>query len=263
MFVATFLLAAPAVFGQDTNTEPKPEPTFLDRAVQVKERALEKKDALLERQQEARKTAAELAAERDLRKEQLTPEARQEERAAAIEEKKEIQAERKEAVRVHVEERKQLMRVNLEERKEQVMEKRAAFASSTAERKELFKERVTEAVSKRFDHAMQVLSAMSLRLTGLADRIEARISELSEGGADTSAAESALGTARTKIAAAEDAITAVADATASALASENPRELLGSIQPSITRAKEALRSAHEALRATVSALPKREDTPAQ
>jgi len=171
--------------------------------------------------------------------------------------------ERREAVKENVrelqnttpQERGALMRANMEERKLLLAEKRAAFASTTAERREAVIEKRGELTAARFDHAIQLMNAMVLRLSGLADRIDARISVLAADGTDTSAAETALAEARASIDDAEVAVNALSEALANALASEAPREKLLETRALAATAKEAIRTAHTALTDAAAVLP--------
>lgn len=142
-----------------------------------------------------------------------------------------------------------------EARQMHLAEVRARIASTTAEHRERLAQKFDELVVARYEHAMELLSGVVSRLIALADRIDARIALLMERGADTAASEAALEDARAKIAAAEEAIQAVADATAAALEGENPREALKSVAPEVDAAKAALREAHAALVHTLTTLP--------
>lgn len=154
------------------------------------------------------------------------------------------------------EDRGALMRARMEERKALLTEKRAAFASSTAERRALFAEKRSELTAERFDHAVRLMNAMVLRLSGLADRIEARIGALRADGIETDAAERALNAARDSVADAEASVSELADAIAAALASETPRESLAESRTLAARTKEAIRAAYGALKAAAAALPR-------
>lgn len=185
----------------------------------------------------------------------MRPEARQGERPMRDAAQMHI-GERRELMHQGPEARKAFNAENFEERRAILMEKRAQLASSTKERKEMLKEKLSENTGRHFDRIISLLNAMVLRLTGLADRIGARIDVLAAAGGDTEAAEAALGSARTKIAAAEDAVEAFSDAITEALASENRKEALMNVRPAGQAAKEALRAAHEALRSAHQALPR-------
>lgn len=153
--------------------------------------------------------------------------------------------EREEAVQTHIEERKALL-----------MEKRASFASSTEERREKFSAKLGERAVASFNHAVQLLNAMTVRLSGIADRIDARIDVLAADGIDVAAAEDALALARTEIDETEVAITSLSEAISEALASETPRESFQATRMLAQDAKAAIRSAHEALRSAAQALPR-------
>lgn len=164
--------------------------------------------------------------------------------------------ERKEFQSMMPEERMEAVRAHLEERKESFLEKRAAFASTTMERREKVAAKVTEVVTAHFEHATNLLNAMVLRLSGIADRIDARIDALAAEDIDTANAENALVLARTQIDEAEASITELSDAVADALVSETPRESLQATRTLAEEAKAAIRSAHEALKKAAAALPR-------
>ncbi|MDP2816349.1 MAG: hypothetical protein Q8O19_06695 [Rectinemataceae bacterium] len=154
------------------------------------------------------------------------------------------------------EERKEAVQAHIEERKTFLMEKRSAFASSTEEHREKFSAKHGERAVASFNHAVQLMNAMILRLSGIADRIDARVDVLAAEGVDVASAESALATARTKIDEAEAAVVSLSEALSVALASETPRESFHATRALAQTAKAAIRSAHEALRSAVQALPK-------
>lgn len=153
-------------------------------------------------------------------------------------------------------ERGALMRTLIEERKMLLAEKRAAFASTTAEWRASLIEKRGEVTAARFDYAIQLMNAMVLRLTGLADRIDARISITAASGTDTSAAATALNSARESIADAEAAVDTLSSALADALSSEAPREALRETRGHAAAAKEAIRAAHTALTNAAVLLPR-------
>ncbi len=129
------------------------------------------------------------------------------------------------------------------------------FGSTTGEWKARFSDEMKGRIANRADHAANVLARVLERLAGLADRIQSRIDELSAGGGDVSEAEAALVEADAVIAEAEEAVQALTDAMATALASENPQESIVGITTLREAAKQALRAAHEALKAAAQALP--------
>ena len=236
-----------------TNTESRPllreqmrgaQDQFLQHQNQVKVRAAEFKDAAAAR---IKDIPANVMERRDLARENIA------ERREAM---KGIILERRELQGMEPEERAEAMRVHIEERKAMLMEKRAAFASTTQERREKFSEKLGERPTAQFDQAIRLLNAMIVRLSGLADRIDARINEIAADGGDTAAAEDALASARVVIAEAETSVQAVADAIADALASETPRESLQATRPLAEDAKAAIRGAHEALKKAAGALPR-------
>lgn len=153
-------------------------------------------------------------------------------------------------------EQRTLRETRFEERKVQLMEKRTALASSTEERRERFAAKIGEQAASRFDHAVQLLNAMILRLSGIADRIDTRIDTLAADGVEVSRAEEELAKARAEIDEAEAAVTSLSDALSDALASETPRESLQATRTLAESAKIAIRSAHEALRNAAGVLPK-------
>lgn len=175
---------------------------------------------------------------------------------------KEKVLERKELHGMKPEERKEAVRAHMEERKESFLEKKAAFASTTMERREKVAAKFTEVVTARFEHATKLLGAMVLRLTGIADRIDTRIDTLAAEGIDTANAENALALARTEIDAAEAAVAGLSDALAEALVSNTPRESLQATHTLIKETKTAIRTAHEALKKAAAALPRPAVTPA-
>lgn len=169
---------------------------------------------------------------------------------------KNMVSERRALQSMEPEERKEAVQTHIEERKAFLMEKRVAFASSTEERREKFSAKLGEQAIASFNHAVQLLNAMVLRLSGIADRIDARIDVLAADGIDVAAAEVALTTARTEIDEAEAAIVSLSDAISDALASETPRESFQATRALAGSAKAAIRSAHEALRSAAQALPR-------
>jgi len=160
------------------------------------------------------------------------------------------------------EQRIEAVRVHAEERKAQLMEKRATLASTTQERRERIVEKHGERTSANFEQAVRLLNAMVVRLTGLADRIDARIDEVSGAGGDARAAESALASARIVIANTEASVGDLADAISAALTSDTPRESLQSTRALADAAKASIRGAHEALKEAAQALPRSTSEPA-
>lgn len=169
---------------------------------------------------------------------------------------KDMASERRALQDMNPEERKEAIQTHIEERKALLMEKRAAFASSTEERRAKFSAKVGEQAIASFNHAVQLLNAMTVRLSGIADRIDARIDVLAADGIDVAAAEDALASARTEIDEAEAAITLLSEAISDALASETPRESFEATRALAQNAKLAVRAAHEALRSAAQALPR-------
>lgn len=139
-----------------------------------------------------------------------------------------------------------------EARREAFMEKRAQLASSTEARREAFAARVGERATERFSHAASLMDAMIVRLSGIADRIEARIANLPETS-DITGAEEALADARTAIGTAESSSEALKSAVAEALSSETPRESLAALRPQAESVKADIKNAHAALVAAVRA----------
>lgn len=165
-------------------------------------------------------------------------------------------SERRALQDMNPEERKEAVQTHMEERRAFLMEKRAAFASSTEERRGKFAAKLGEQAVASFNNAVQLLNAMVLRLSGIADRIDARIDVLAADGVDVVNAENALATARTEIDEAEASILSLSDAISDALASETPRESFQATRALAQSAKVAIRSAHEALRTATQALPR-------
>lgn len=217
---------------------------FLQYKDRVKERATELKDTAATRAGEIKTNVTE---RREAMKDAVA------EHRALIKQKV---LERKELQGMKPEERKEAVRAHMEERKESFEVKRAAFASTTMERREKVAAKVTEVVTARFEHATKLLSAMVLRLSGIADRIDARIDALTAEGVDTAAAEDALALARTEIDEAEASVTGLSDALAEALVSDTPRESLQATRTLAEEAKTAIRTAHEALKKAAAALPR-------
>lgn len=141
------------------------------------------------------------------------------------------------------------MRENKEERREH-------FASTSALRKAEFTEEMKGRVLLHAEHAAELLDAMLGRLAGIAERINARIEQLSAEGVEVAFAEAELAEAYDAIDDAELAIEAVKAGIASALESETPREMMAEAKALGDTAKQALRTAHEALREAAQALPK-------
>lgn len=205
--------------------------------------------ALPAQAEEVRPPRPDFAENQQQRREQFQE--NQEERRALFEENKE---ERRDLFETNMAERRELFAENQEER-------RARIASTTEAWKERISEKVQELVTKRAEHAISLMYAMHDRLVGFAERIEARIAVLEEGGADVGEAQTLLEVAREKLDDAKTAIEAVEDGIVDAFESENPRENLGKVKELLAPAKEALRSAHQALVEVVRALPNmKEDT---
>lgn len=140
--------------------------------------------------------------------------------------------------------------------KDEWQEKRARFSSTTEAWKAAWTEEKKQNVAARAEHAANLLDTMLGRLAGIADRIEARIAELSAEGVDVANAEAALEEADAAIADAETAIAAAKAALGTALESEDPQTQAAETKSLMDAAKEALRIAHEALRAVAGTLPK-------
>ena len=217
----------------------------------LKERFKGAQDQFLQHQNQVKARVSEFKGTVPARVEDIKTELK--ERREAI---KNIVSERRALQGMKPEERKEAVQTHIEERKAFLMEKRAAFASSTEEHREKFAGKLGEQAIASFNHAVQLLNAMVLRLSGIADRIDARIDVLAADGIDVAGAEAALATARTEIDEAEAAITSLSDAISDALASETPRESFQATRALAQSAKAAIRSAHEALRSAAQALPK-------
>lgn len=229
----------------DTPTRPQQEKPPL------KERLKGAQDQFLQHQNQVKTRVSEFKGTVPARVESIKAEAM--ERREAI---KGMIFERRLLQNMAPEERKEAVQTHIEERKAFLMEKRAAFASSTEQHREKFAAKLGEQAIGSFNHAVQLLNAMILRLSGIADRIDARIDVLAADGVDVTSAESALASARTEIDEAEAAVVSLSDAISDALASETPRDSLQTTRAVAATAKAAIRSAHEALRSAAQALPK-------
>lgn len=142
------------------------------------------------------------------------------------------------------------------EMREKKEERREHFASTSALRKAEFTEEMKQRVLQNAEHAAELLDAMLGRLAGIAERISARIEQLSGEGVEVALAEAELAEAYDAIDDAELAIEAVKAGIADALASEEPREMMAEAKALGDTAKEALRTAHMALQEAAGALPK-------
>lgn len=154
---------------------------------------------------------------------------------------------------------KEQMLERREEMKENIEERRAHFASTTALRRANIAENIKEHVIEHANHIARILDAMIVRLETLADRIQARIDTLEEAGVDASAAQTELDEAHVEIEEAAEAIEDVKEAVTEALAAEDPREALRAVKPLGEASKTAIREAHAALMEAVRALPGRGD----
>ncbi len=230
---------------------PAPERMKNEKAAEFKEKLRGAQDQFLQHQDQVKARTDAFKKDAALRVETIKTKSLQRREQVA-----EKVSGRRALVGATLEERQALIRTHMEERKAMLVEKRARFASTTAERKEKLDEKLTEKAADRYDHAMQLMNAMLLRLSGIADRIDARIDVLAGAGVDVSAAETALSDARSGITTAETAVAVLAESIAEALISETPRESLQATRSLAEEAKAAIRAAHESLRAAVKALPR-------
>jgi len=140
-------------------------------------------------------------------------------------------------------------------RKEDRAERREFFASTTDAWKATVREDIKERVISRAERAGELVDAMIDRLYKLADRIDARITALEAEGKNMTDARASLTNARTLIKDAEAEIASVKAGIAAALETENPREALMEVKPLAESAKQAVRSAHQALVKTFALIP--------
>ena len=246
-----FLLSAGTLAAQENLLDtdiPVLEPAPVTEKPLLRERIKGAQDQFLQHQAQVKERATELKDNAATRVEII--------RANVLERREAVKENVAELQATNPDDRGALMRARIEERKALLMEKRATLASTTEERRELIAQKRSELTAERFDHAIRLMNAMVLRLSGIADRIEARIGALAADGADVSATETALEAARDSIAAAEASVGKLADAIALALASETPRESLAESRILAASTKEAIRAAHEALKAAAAALPR-------
>jgi len=142
------------------------------------------------------------------------------------------------------------------ERREEIMDKRAEVRDAALDRRDAARETLTERrmeIAKRFI-AQQVgrMGAMIDRLEKIADRLGSRIEKLSGMGVDTAKSTELLGSARLKLADAENALLSakasaelvLAGSSATGTERETGKAL---VREALSDARDAVRAAHKAL----------------
>ncbi|PIQ91392.1 MAG: hypothetical protein COV70_03975 [Parcubacteria group bacterium CG11_big_fil_rev_8_21_14_0_20_39_22] len=142
----------------------------------------------------------------------------------------------------------------LQEREDHERRKRLHDEEMEQKRREIISNRESrlgeerkERVESHIEKILERFQAAIGRLTELAVRIESRVDKLSELGADTSAVETALIDARIKIDEAQASVETAGLISIEILEGETPGEALVRVRGHLTEAKEAIKSAHQAL----------------
>lgn len=155
----------------------------------------------------------------------------------------------REALRINAEKANALRTATSSERREAVKEnaeeKRAAVKEKVdAKRRAQIKE-IAERTIKRLSVAIE-------RLTKLGDRLESRLSKLSEGGVDVSKSKELLAEARGKIAEAKTKVDEARAEIDGAIASGDPKEAFQKVREITGAANEKIKEAHKALVLAIS-----------
>ncbi len=176
-------------------------------------------------------------------------------REQQAEKRAEMEAKREEQKAI-LDERREAMASNTEAMREQVMERKENFASRTEEvreqiqeRKAVLSERIKNRILALAENVTRKMKAAIGRLTQIIGRFEARIDTLEDRGIDGSAAQAKLTEATGHLARAtsilENEVNDKVDAT---VGSDNPREAWIAGKAKFQEAREAIRSAHQAIR---------------
>lgn len=211
-------------------TDPRPQPrpildTLRTRAQEVRERSQE-------RREDAREVRTEVQGER--RDTQNT-------QTDAVELRRDTRADVREAQTPQ--ERRSILREQLQERRE-VRERSDNLGERVSEQAKARVRSFVARMNNRFDMAIE-------RLGQILDRINSRLTELSESGVDTTAADDASADAEAAIARAANEVADIGVLIEGALASSTPRAFVGDLRDAAREAMESIRDTHSALRAAI------------
>ena len=120
--------------------------------------------------------------------------------------------------------------------------------------KQKAKEKFGTAVQRSVGNIVDALTNAIERLTAIADRIDARITEAQSQGKDTATSTALLAGARTDISAAQDKVAAVGTALSAALASTTPKGEMPKVRAAVKAAEDAIRTAKQSLQKTLNSL---------
>jgi vacuolar-type H+-ATPase subunit D/Vma8 len=155
---------------------------------------------------------------------------------------------------------------NRDEMRDKLMQRASTTQGNMQERRDEMKEKMQERKSEILKrHAANMVRQMRAaigRISKLADRVDSRIAKMKERGADTSAAETNIAIARTKITEASAAVKLAEDAIAGAVvaadvsaSSTAPASDPGkAVREALNKAKEAMFAAHKALVEAIKSL---------
>jgi chromosome segregation ATPase len=199
-----------------------PRPAIEDR----RERVEERRGTILERVGEARESFQENLEEVRL------------ERAATIEEREVAREERAEKRQNRIEKRRQ----ELEARRQEMISNREARKAELSEERK-------EKVKGLFDRMFSGFANTADRLSGISERLAAKISQLESEGVDVNEALSVLETADNLLEDTLAEIEAVQTELSEAIEGEITKEYVREL---VSGAKESIRATHEAYRAVIS-----------
>jgi len=138
--------------------------------------------------------------------------------------------------------------------KNKIEAKREDVRTRVEEAKQKAKEKFGTAVQRSVGNIVDALTNAIERLTAIADRIDARITEAQSQGKDTATSTALLAGARTDISAAQDKVAAVGAALSTALASTTPKGEMPKVRAAVKAAEEAVRTAKQSLQKTLNSL---------
>src|SRR3989344_1285713 len=165
-------------------------------------------------------------------------------------------------------ERRAIEKNAIEERKEIISERKANTSEIRDQRKDLIEARKassTEIRDQRKDQRKELARGHLVAITrryeiavkqfeNLAGRIQSRIDKMKTAGADTSSAESALGTALSIIAQLKADAQALKDAILQIDSGTDTRTIRAQIETAVRKASASVKAAHKALQTAVKAL---------
>ena len=169
---------------------------------------------------------------------------------------------RREEQKAALDERREAIASNTETMREQIMERKENVASRTEvvrekiqERKAVLSERIKNRILALAENVSRKMKAAIGRLTQIISRFETRIETLETKGVDGSAAQAKLDEATAHLARAssilENEVNANVDNT---VGSEDPRTAWQTGKAKFTEAREAIRSAHQAIKEALDLL---------